>query len=95
MPLAKVDGLEIEVPARPTVLQVGELAGVEIPRCCYHERPWGGVMELRLVKHPLDCPICALGGAAAWPIQGSVRHFRPEVERHMLAQRQPMLEAAE
>ncbi len=27
--------------------------------------------------------ICALGDAAAWPIQGLVRHFRPEIERRM------------
>jgi NADH-quinone oxidoreductase subunit F len=25
--------------------------------------------------------ICALGDAAAWPIQGLIRHFRPEMER--------------
>ena len=25
--------------------------------------------------------ICALGDAAAWPIQGLLRHFRKEVER--------------
>src|SRR6201999_862216 len=24
--------------------------------------------------------ICALGDAAAWPVQGLVRHFRPEIE---------------
>ncbi|MBC7506190.1 MAG: NADH-quinone oxidoreductase subunit F, partial [Sandarakinorhabdus sp.] len=24
--------------------------------------------------------ICALGDAAAWPIQGLIRHFRPEIE---------------
>ncbi|WP_339860639.1 NADH-quinone oxidoreductase subunit NuoF [Paremcibacter congregatus] len=28
--------------------------------------------------------ICALGDAAAWPIQGLFRHFRPEVERRIL-----------
>ncbi|HPI63101.1 MAG TPA: NADH-quinone oxidoreductase subunit NuoF [Alphaproteobacteria bacterium] len=27
--------------------------------------------------------ICALGDAAAWPIQGLIRHFRPEVERRI------------
>jgi NADH-quinone oxidoreductase subunit F len=27
--------------------------------------------------------ICALGDAAAWPIQGLFRHFRPEVERRI------------
>jgi NADH-quinone oxidoreductase subunit F len=40
--------------------------------------------------------ICALGDAAAWPIQGLVRHFRPELERR-IAERsaRQMLEAAE
>jgi NADH-quinone oxidoreductase subunit F len=40
--------------------------------------------------------ICALGDAAAWPIQGLVRHFRPELERR-IAERagRTMLEAAE
>ncbi|HXL99086.1 MAG TPA: NADH-quinone oxidoreductase subunit NuoF [Rhizomicrobium sp.] len=32
--------------------------------------------------------ICALGDAAAWPIQGLIRHFRPELERRMAARRQ-------
>ena len=27
--------------------------------------------------------ICALGDAAAWPIQGLIRHIRPEVERRI------------
>jgi NADH-quinone oxidoreductase subunit F len=27
--------------------------------------------------------ICGLGDAAAWPIQGLIRHFRPELERRM------------
>ena len=31
--------------------------------------------------------ICALGDAAAWPIQGLLRHFRPEVERRINARR--------
>ncbi|MCA1654049.1 MAG: NADH-quinone oxidoreductase subunit NuoF [Sphingomonadales bacterium] len=40
--------------------------------------------------------ICALGDAAAWPIQGLVRHFRPELERR-IAEREggAMMEAAE
>jgi len=40
--------------------------------------------------------ICALGDAAAWPIQGLIRHFRPELERR-IAERsaRQMLEAAE
>jgi len=31
--------------------------------------------------------ICALGDAAAWPIQGLIRHFRPEMEARMRAQK--------
>ena len=27
--------------------------------------------------------ICALGDAAAWPVQGLIRHYRPELERRM------------
>ena len=40
--------------------------------------------------------ICALGDAAAWPIQGLVKHFRPEIERR-IAERNggAMMEAAE
>jgi len=29
--------------------------------------------------------ICALADAAAWPIQGLIRHFRPELERRVIA----------
>ena len=46
--------------------------------------------------------ICALGDAAAWPIQGLIKHFRPELERRILARADhargdlaPMQEAAE
>jgi NADH-quinone oxidoreductase subunit G len=38
MPIVKIDGKEIEVPAGITILQACEMAGVEIPRFCYHER---------------------------------------------------------
>jgi NADH-quinone oxidoreductase subunit F len=38
--------------------------------------------------------ICALGDAAAWPIQGLIRHFRPELERR-IADRGSLQEAAE
>jgi NADH-quinone oxidoreductase subunit F len=27
--------------------------------------------------------ICALGDAAAWPVQGLIRHFRPEIEERI------------
>ncbi len=42
--------------------------------------------------------ICALGDAAAWPIQGLIRHFRPEIERRINERNggaAPMMEAAE
>src|SRR3546814_4997303 len=29
--------------------------------------------------------ICALGDAAAWPVEGLIRHFRPEMERRIAA----------
>ena len=38
--------------------------------------------------------ICALGDAAAWPIQGLIKHFRPEIERR-IAENGSMMEAAE
>jgi len=40
--------------------------------------------------------ICALGDAAAWPIQGLIKHFRPELERRITAHRAAAaVEAAE
>ena len=43
--------------------------------------------------------ICALGDAAAWPIQGLIKHFRPEMERRIVEKQgggmAPMQEAAE
>ena len=31
--------------------------------------------------------ICALGDAAAWPVQGLIRHFRPEMEKRIMEYR--------
>ena len=39
--------------------------------------------------------ICALGDAAAWPIQGLIRHFRPELEERLLAEKLAPQKAAE
>jgi NADH-quinone oxidoreductase subunit F len=40
--------------------------------------------------------ICALGDAAAWPIQGLIKHVRPEIERRITAHRAASaVEAAE
>jgi NADH-quinone oxidoreductase subunit G len=105
MPKLTIDGKAVEVPGGVTVLQACEIAGVEIPRFCYHERlsvagncrmclveiekspkpvascampaadgmvvktdsemtmkARKGVMEMLLINHPLDCPICDQGG---------------------------------
>ena len=38
--------------------------------------------------------ICALGDAAAWPIQGLIRSFRPEIERRIKARQSAKIQAA-
>lgn len=64
MPKLKIDGQDIEVPAGMTVLQACELAGVEIPRFCYHERlSVAGNCRMCLVemeKSPKPIASCAM-----------------------------------
>ena len=105
MPKVTIDGSEIEVAPGTTILQACQMAGVEIPHFCFHERlniagncrmclveverspkpvascampvaegnviltqsekarkARHGVMEMLLINHPLDCPICDQGG---------------------------------
>ena len=58
-------------------------------------------MLLDVTKQVEGHTICALGDAAAWPIQGLIRHFRPEVERRIdeftrnSHQAEPVMVAAE
>ncbi|CAG8499584.1 5049_t:CDS:2 [Scutellospora calospora] len=40
-------------------------------------------MAEELTKQIEGHTICALGDAAAWPVQGLIRHFRPELEARM------------
>ena len=40
-------------------------------------------MLLEVTKQIEGHTICALGDAAAWPIQGLIRHFRPEIEKRI------------
>src|SRR5487761_682056 len=40
-------------------------------------------MLLDVTKEVEGHTICALGDAAAWPIQGLIAHFRPEIERRI------------
>ncbi len=50
-------------------------------------------MLLQVTKQIEGHTICALGDAAAWPVQGLIRHFRPLIEERLAAG--PMQEAAE
>jgi NADH-quinone oxidoreductase subunit F len=54
------------------------------------ERMASGEAEMREIDLLLDVAsqveghtICGLGDAAAWPIQGLFRHFRPEIEQRI------------
>src|ERR1700674_1454000 len=57
-------------------------------------------MLLEVTKQVEGHTICALGDAAAWPIQGLIAHFRPEIERRIdqyaaNPHSEPLREAAE
>ena len=54
-------------------------------------------MLFQVTKQIEGHTICALGDAAAWPIQGLIRHFRPEIERRINENKgnAPVMEAAE
>src|SRR5512134_3365655 len=64
MPKLTIDGREIEVPAGLAVIQACELAGIEIPRFCYHERlSVAGNCRMCLVemeKSPKPIASCAM-----------------------------------
>ncbi len=58
-----------------------------------------GEAGLEEIDTPLDVTYqveghtnCALGDAAAWPIQGLIRHFRPELENRIAAYKQQAAE---
>ena len=52
-------------------------------------------MLYQVTKQVEGHTICALGDAAAWPIQGLLRHFRPELERRIEEHNAKFAEAAE
>ncbi|MGE0253997.1 MAG: NADH-quinone oxidoreductase subunit NuoF [Alphaproteobacteria bacterium] len=54
-------------------------------------------MLWELTKQIEGHTICALADGGVWPVQGLIRHFRPEMERRILARRQaaPIAAAAE
>ncbi len=72
-----IDGKQVEVPPNTTIIQAAELAGVEIPRFCYHERlSIAGNCRMCLVeveKSPKPVASCAMPVA-----EGMVVHTRSD-----------------
>ena len=70
-----IDGIEVEVDAAMTIIQAAEVAGIEIPRFCYHER-------LSIAGNCRMCLVEVVGGppkpAASCAMQ--VRDLRPGPE---------------
>ena len=92
MPKLTINGKAIEVPAGSTVLQACELAGVEIPRFCYHERlSVAGNCRMCLVeqeKAPKPIASCAMPAADNMVIHTDtpmVRQARRGVMEFLLA----------
>jgi NADH-quinone oxidoreductase subunit F len=52
-------------------------------------------MLLDVTKRVEGHTICALGDAAAWPVQGLIRHFRGTIEDRIAAKRGGVARAAE
>jgi NADH-quinone oxidoreductase subunit F len=50
---------------------------------------------LEVTKQVEGHTICALGDAAAWPVQGLIRHFRGEIEKRIDTYHREHKEAAE
>ena len=92
MPKVKVDGVELEVPQGATVLQACELAGVEIPRFCYHERlAIAGNCRMCLVevkpgppKPQASCALPATEGQEIFTTTPGVRKAREGVMEFLL-----------
>ncbi|PIE08875.1 MAG: NADH-quinone oxidoreductase subunit G [Rhodobacterales bacterium] len=70
-----IDGMELEVDGAMTILQAAEVAGIEVPRFCYHER-------LSIAGNCRMCLVEVVGGppkpAASCAMQ--VRDLRPGPE---------------
>ena len=91
MPKLTIDGRQIEVEAGLTVLQACELAGIEIPRFCYHERlSIAGNCRMCLVKMeraPKPIASCAMpvaDGMVIYTDTPEVRKMRRSVMEFLL-----------
>ena len=86
-----IDGIEVEVDGAMTIIQAAEVAGVEIPRFCYHER-------LTIAGNCRMCLVEVVGGppkpAASCAMQ--VRDLRPgpNGEPAVVKTRSPMVKKA-
>jgi NADH-quinone oxidoreductase subunit G len=86
-----IDGIEVEVDGAMTIIQAAEVAGVEIPRFCYHER-------LTIAGNCRMCLVEVVGGppkpAASCAMQ--VRDLRPgpNGEAPVVKTRSPMVKKA-
>ncbi|RYI20014.1 MAG: NADH-quinone oxidoreductase subunit G, partial [Acetobacteraceae bacterium] len=86
-----IDGIEVEVDGAMTIIQAAEVAGVEIPRFCYHER-------LTIAGNCRMCLVEVVGGppkpAASCAMQ--VRDLRPgpEGQAPVVKTKSPMVKKA-
>ena len=86
-----IDGIEVEVDGAMTIIQAAEVAGVEIPRFCYHER-------LSIAGNCRMCLVEVVGGppkpVASCAMQ--VRDLRPgpNGEMSLVKTRSPMVKKA-
>ncbi|MFM7445845.1 MAG: NADH-quinone oxidoreductase subunit NuoG, partial [Tabrizicola sp.] len=86
-----IDGIEVEVDGAMTIIQAAEVAGIEIPRFCYHER-------LTIAGNCRMCLVEVVGGppkpAASCAMQ--VRDLRPgpEGQAPVVKTKSPMVKKA-
>jgi NADH-quinone oxidoreductase subunit G len=80
MPKLTIDGREVEVEAGSTILQAADLAGVEIPRFCFHERlAIAGNCRMCLVeveKMPKPVASCAMPVADGMVVRTTTEQVR-------------------
>ncbi len=86
-----IDGIEVEVDGAMTIIQAAEVAGVEIPRFCYHER-------LTIAGNCRMCLVEVVGGppkpAASCAMQVKDLRPGPNGEAPLVKTKSPMVRRA-
>ena len=86
-----IDGIEVEVDGAMTIIQAAEVAGVEIPRFCYHER-------LTIAGNCRMCLVEVVGGppkpAASCAMQVKDLRPGPEGQAPLVKTNSPMVKKA-